>query len=82
MPYSVSEVDAPTGCGGLLLPSGRGLFWRRGTLEPAEHRVDSARFFAPVCADDETSRLLGDGWREPSRALDVQLALRMRRLRR
>lgn len=62
MPYSVSEVDAPTGCGGLLLPSGRGLFWRRGTLEPAEHRVDSARFFAPVCADDETSRLLGDGW--------------------
>ena len=28
---------------------------------------------------ERVGRLLGDGWREPSRALDVQLALRMRR---
>lgn len=31
---------------------------------------------------ERVGRLLGDGWRDPARALDVQLALRMRRLRR
>ncbi len=31
---------------------------------------------------DRVGRLLGEGWRDPSRALDLQLALRLHRLRR
>ncbi len=31
---------------------------------------------------ERVGQLLGDGWRDPARALDVQLALRMHRLRR
>lgn len=31
---------------------------------------------------ERVSRLLGEGWRDPSRALDLQLALRLHRLRR
>ena len=52
IPYEVSELDVQPGCGALVLPSGRGLYWKADERGPAiEHRVGDIRFFAPVCAD-------------------------------
>ena len=73
IPYDVRQLELPAGCGGLVLPSGRGLHWKADESGPAlEHRVGGIRFFAPVCDDEEAARLLGSGWRrtEPVQQAD------------
>ena len=66
VPYRVAEFDVPSGCGALLVQSGRRLLWWRADENgrAREHRIDELRLFADVLDDDLAGRLLGREWRQ------------------